>query len=178
MANSSAHPPPQELPLSTLGSGISGSPNGVSFCQYTHPLSLPSASALTAASACKTLCTSVFQSISIQSFLFQVNFLYQSIVTQSCPTLCDPLPHPTWTSAHQALLSMEFSRQGYWSRLPFPSPGDLPDLGIKPGSPASQADALPSELPGKPYIFTCTSPNFKKSSSTHLEKEMRKINKS
>ena len=39
-----------------------------------------------------------------------------------------------WTIAHQALLSMEFSKQGYWSGLPFPSPGDLPDPGIKPTS--------------------------------------------
>jgi len=45
---------------------------------------------------------------------------------------------------------MEFSRQEYWSGLPFPSPGDLPDPGIKPGSPALQADSLPSEPPGKP----------------------------
>ena len=45
---------------------------------------------------------------------------------------------------------MEFSRQEYWSRLPFPSPGDLPDLGIKPMSPALQADALPSEPLGNP----------------------------
>ena len=45
---------------------------------------------------------------------------------------------------------MEFSRQEYWSGLPFPSPRDLPDPGIKPGSPALQADALPSEPPGKP----------------------------
>ena len=45
---------------------------------------------------------------------------------------------------------MEFSRQGYWSGLPFPSPGDLPDPGIEPGSPTLQADTLPSEPPGKP----------------------------
>ena len=45
---------------------------------------------------------------------------------------------------------MEFSRQVYWSGLPFPSPGDLPNPGIKPRSPALQADALPSEPPGKP----------------------------
>ena len=45
---------------------------------------------------------------------------------------------------------MGFSRQEYWSGVPFPSPGDLPDSGIKPGSPALQADALPSEPPGKP----------------------------
>ena len=52
-----------------------------------------------------------------------------------------------WTVAHQALLSMGFSRQEYWSGLPFPSPGDLPDPGIKPGSPALPADYLPAELP-------------------------------
>jgi len=48
----------------------------------------------------------------------------------SCPTLCD-----LWTVAHQAPLSRGFSRQEYWSGLPFPSPGDLPDPGIKPRSP-------------------------------------------
>ena len=46
-----------------------------------------------------------------------------------------------WTVAHQAPPSMEFSRQEYWSGLPLPSPGDLPDPGIEPGSPAMQADA-------------------------------------
>ena len=54
-----------------------------------------------------------------------------------------------WTVAHQASLSMGFSRQEYWSGLPFPSPGDLPDPGIEPKSPTLQADALPSEPPGK-----------------------------
>ena len=54
-----------------------------------------------------------------------------------------------WTVAHQAPLSMEFFRQEYWNGLPFPSPGDLPDPGIEPGSPALQADTLPSEPPGK-----------------------------
>ena len=48
--------------------------------------------------------------------------------------------------ARQASLSMGFPRQEYWSGLPFPSPGDLPDPGIKPGSPALQVDSLPSEL--------------------------------
>ena len=51
--------------------------------------------------------------------------------------------------AYQAPPSMEFSRQEYWNGLPFPSPGDLPDPAIKPGSPTLQADALPSEPPGK-----------------------------
>ena len=50
-----------------------------------------------------------------------------------------------WTVAHQAPLSMGFSRQEYWSGLPFPSPGDLPDPGIKPRSPTLQADAVTSE---------------------------------
>ena len=54
-----------------------------------------------------------------------------------------------WTVAYQAPPSMGFSRQEYWSGLPFPSPGDLPDLGIEPGSPALEADALTSEPPGK-----------------------------
>ena len=66
-------------------------------------------------------------------------------VTQPCPTLCDPmnysLPDP---------LSMEVSRQEYWSGMPFPSPGDLPNPGIEPRSPTLQADSLPSEPPGKP----------------------------
>ena len=57
-----------------------------------------------------------------------------------------------WTVAYQAPLSMEFSRQEYWSGLPFPSPGDLPDPGIEPRSPALQADALLPELPGKPIL--------------------------
>ena len=54
-----------------------------------------------------------------------------------------------WTVAYQAPPSMGFSKQGYWSRLPFPSPGDLPDPGIEPRSPTLQADALPSEPPIK-----------------------------
>ena len=54
-----------------------------------------------------------------------------------------------WTVAYQAP-SMEFSRQEYWSGLPFPSPGELPDQGIEPTSPTWQADALSSEPPGKP----------------------------
>ena len=57
-----------------------------------------------------------------------------------------------WIVAYQAPQSMEFFRQDYWSGLPFPSPGNLPDPGIEPGSPALQADALPSEPPGSPFI--------------------------
>ena len=60
-----------------------------------------------------------------------------------------------WTVAYQAPPSMGFSRQEYWSGLPFPSPGDLPDPGIEPRSPTLQADALPSEPPGNPsYLIS------------------------
>ena len=61
-------------------------------------------------------------------------------VAQSCPTLCNPMD-----CSYQAPLSMGFSRQEYWSGVPSPSPGDLPDPGVKAGSPALQADTLPSE---------------------------------
>ena len=58
-----------------------------------------------------------------------------------------------WTVAYQAPLSMEFSKQKYWSEYPFPSPGDLSNPGIKPRSPALQADSLPAEPQGKPPNF-------------------------
>ena len=55
-----------------------------------------------------------------------------------------------WTVAHKTPLSMEFSRKEYWSGLPFPSLGDLPDPGTEPSSPTLQADSLLPEPPGKP----------------------------
>ena len=55
-----------------------------------------------------------------------------------------------WMVAYQATWSIGFSKQEYWGGLPFPSPGDLPNPGIEPGSPALQTDALTSEPPGKP----------------------------
>ena len=57
------------------------------------------------------------------------------------------------TVARQVPLSVRFPRQEYWSGLPFPSPGDLPDPGIKPGSPALQMDSVPSEPPGYPCAY-------------------------
>ena len=69
------------------------------------------------------------------------------LVAKSGPTLGTP-----WTVAFQVPLSIRFSRQEYWSGLPFPSPGDLPNSGIEPGSSAAlQADSLPTELQGKPF---------------------------
>ena len=70
-----------------------------------------------------------------------------SVSPQLWSTLCS-----LWTVASQTLLSMEFSRQEYWNRQPFPSPEDLPDPGIIPASLALQADSLPSEPPGKPKL--------------------------
>ena len=71
-----------------------------------------------------------------------------------------------WTVGHQAPPSVGFPRQEYWSGLPFPSPGDLPDPGIEPWSPAPQADSLLSELPGKPSAYTVRDVNY---ISTKLE---------
>ena len=65
-----------------------------------------------------------------------------------------------WTVAYQAPPSMGFSRQEYRSGLPFPSPGDLPDPGIKPWSPAFQADTLTSEPPGKSLKSTYLLKNY------------------
>jgi len=70
------------------------------------------------------------------------------LVAKSRLTLATP-----WTVACQAPLSMRFSRQEYWSGLPFPSPGGLPDPGIEPRSPALQADSFPTELQGKPIVL-------------------------
>ena len=69
------------------------------------------------------------------------------LVSKLCPTLVTPQ-----TVARQAPLSMGFSRQENWSRLPFPSPGDLSYPVIEPGSPAMQADSLPTELQGSPVV--------------------------
>ena len=68
----------------------------------------------------------------------------ESEVTQLCLTLCNPMD-----CTYQAPPSRGFSRQEYWSGVPLPSPGGLPDSGIKPGSLTLQADALPSKPPGE-----------------------------
>ena len=84
----------------------------------------------------------------------------ESEATQSCPTLFYPMD-----CSVPSCLSMGFSRQEYWSGLPFPTPGDLPNPGIEPGSPTLWADALPSEPPGKFQMteakMTLKSPAFK-----------------
>ena len=73
----------------------------------------------------------------------------------SCQVISNSFATP-WTVVHQVPLSMGFPRKESWSGLPFPFPGDVPDLGIEPRSPALQADTLPSELPGKPTLMKVT----------------------
>ena len=79
--------------------------------------------------------------------------------TCMCVCVCQGLNHirlfvTPWTVAHQASLSMKLSREEYWSGLPFPSPGDPPNLGVEPRSPALQADSLFSESPGESKLST------------------------
>ena len=78
-------------------------------------------------------------------------YVYVCVHAQSCLTLCDP-----WTIACQPPLSMEFSRQQYWSELPFPPPGDLPNSRIEPESPALASRFFITTPPGKPYIPSYT----------------------
>ena len=100
--------------------------------------------------------------VKCKSALFYVNYglsglLSLCVCVYVCVCVCvcvKSLSHvqlfaTPWTVACQAPLSMGFSRQEYWSGLPLPSPGDLPNPRIKPRSPALQADALSSEPPGK-----------------------------
>ena len=93
--------------------------------------------------------SSSFKSPSLE-FVFSIFLVVCVLVTQLYLILCDSMDY----IAHQAPLSMEFSRQEYCCGLPFPSPGDLLNSGIKPGSPAEQADSLPTEPPGKPINGT------------------------
>ena len=76
----------------------------------------------------------------------QYQRMFKQKVKMTSVSCCQLFVTP-WIVAHQAPPSMEFSRQEYWSGLPFPSSRDLPDPGIKPRSPALKADSLPSEPP-------------------------------
>ena len=85
---------------------------------------------------------------------------------------CVQLIATQWTVAHRAPLSMEFSKQEYWSGQPFPSPGHLPDPGIEPRPSALQADSLLSEPPGssfKPLYVDNSNPGFQSPSSLIIE---------
>ena len=84
------------------------------------------------------LCLKVLSKLQIFLHIIGIIIITTTMFYQSC-------------DACQAPLSMGFSRQEYWSGLPFPSPGNLPNPGMGPGSPALQADSLPTKPPGKPF---------------------------
>ena len=93
-------------------------------------------------------------------FLILVHFACWSV---SCSIVSDSFLTP-WAIAHQAPLSMGFSRQKYWNWLPLPSPGSLLDTGIEPGSPALQADSLPSQPPQSLLLWKKTHYSWRKRS--------------
>ena len=80
--------------------------------------------------------------------MFQKEQNSKKVIQKEVKVLVTPDSATPWTVVHHAPLSMEFSRQEYWE--PLPPPGDLPDPGMEPRSPALQADSFPSEQPGKP----------------------------
>ena len=99
-------------------------------CQSWNFLALVSGSSVKKASTLISYC-----------LVSHTRLWFGGLVAKLRPTLVTP-----WTVARQAPLSMGFSRQEYWSGLPFPPPGDLPNPGVEPRSPAWQADSLPTEL--------------------------------
>ena len=100
-----------------------------------------------------------------QEFIYDIK--KEALVTQSCPILCNP-----WTVAHQAPLSMGFPRQEYWSGLSFPPPGDLPDPGIEPTSPALAGRFFITEPSGKPFHATI---NLLKSCPSMISKHISEV---
>ena len=94
---------------------------------------------------------------------YRNHYSNQDIVLWACVYVCAQLLNciqlfaAPWTAAHQAPLSMEFSRQEYWSGLPFPSPEDLPNPGIEPASPCISCTSrqfFTTVPPGKPFCDT------------------------
>ena len=106
-----------------------------------------------------SLCASVSYEVAKHSFFKLPFFIFATSILYYVFCVCQPLSRVQlfmipWAVACQAPLSMEFSRQEYWSGLPFSIPGDLPDPGIKLRSPALQADSLQFEPQGKNYVST------------------------
>ena len=95
-------------------------------------------------------------------FLLSFQWAYEThyfyiLITQCCSLVAMSNSFETpWTAAHRAPLCVKFSRQEYWSALPFPAPGDLPDPGIKPMSPACHRDSLPMIQQSKPHLLNKT----------------------
>ena len=124
--------------LSTLGWKVKNSSQYGGVPPARH-LSLPST--CHQAFGVARVCPSDVESVGIR-----LVWMSMSLVTQSCPTLCDPMDcSPPGSSVHG-----DSPRQEYWSGLPYPTPGYLPNPGIEPKSPASQVDSLPSGPPVKP----------------------------
>ena len=94
-------------------------------------------------------CPSAEEWIKKMQHIYTMEYLCSCLLAQSCLILSDPMD-----CSHQAPLSMGFFRREYWSGLPFPLPGDLPDPGIKPMSPALQADSLPQAIREAPQWNT------------------------
>ena len=111
---------------------------GVAETQTVHPM-------------CSTTSSATYQPHNLRKLLSHV---FPSLGGVLCVSLSYVwLLAISWTVAHQAPLPMGFSRQEYWSGLPFPSPRDLPDPGIEPRFPALWADSLPTEPPGNSVII-------------------------
>ena len=91
----------------------------------------------------------LFKELKLNNISLIFIYICGGLVTKSCPILVT-----LWTVACQASLSIGFSRQEYWSGLPFPAPGDLPHPRIEPRSPALQTDSLLTELWRKPHLYT------------------------
>ena len=111
------------------------------------------------------ICSVVARSRTQLSNWTELNWLSVVLVAQLCLTLCDPMDNSLTDSSLHGI-----SRQEYWSGLPFPSPGNLSNPGIEPGSPALQADSLPSEPPGKTYSAWGTESGAREANVNKTEK--------
>ena len=120
--------------------------NIASFFLFSWPQSMWYLSSLTR-DWTRTPCNEKLQLLLFWCILWSMGYMMMMCVLSRVWLFATP-----WTVACQAPLSMGFSRQEYMSRLPSPSPGDLPDPGVKPGSLALQADSLLSKPPGKPKM--------------------------
>ena len=101
-----------------------------------------------------TFCCGLMYTVRVWCLVSSVHWLYFLFPLNASSSVCVhrsvvPDSATPWTVVRQAPLSMGFFRQEYWSGLPCPPPGDLPNPGIEPRSPALQADSLPPEPPGK-----------------------------
>ena len=100
---------------------------------------------------CTSICQNTYFHRGVKLLGHMVTLMFKVSESVSCSVVSNSVT--PWTVASQAPLSMESSSQEYWGGQPFPSPGDFPDPGIEPGSPALYVDSVPSEPPGKPNFM-------------------------